>query len=445
MLRRRRASSLKLRAALIFTGIFGAIFILGFVILSWQSLSSAGERHHAGPTIALTLASGELERGPGATLRFPPGSHFTSLAGRNPGLWLIVDDGTGRSTLGRVPQSALEQFRAYSGVVESARFHVRGLPRPLSDASIERRGPLLLAAGGVDPATITLGDALRYVTAQGLVLILLALGAVGILGLLVALPLLTRALKRVTADAALIAADRPDLRLSEAAAPAEILPLVRSFNAAVERLSGELERRKRFIADVAHELRTPLAILSLQVEALPRESKSADLQRMLARMAHLVGQLLDVERLYLGARHRSEIDLAALAADVVADLAPIAVAAGYELSLDSPGQPVTISGDAHAIARAIGNLVGNAIAHAGGRGEICVTVSPGRSVGVSDEGAGIADSLRPQLFEPFSRERWDRDGCGMGLHLTREILRAHGGDALLLHSERGTRFRLQFP
>lgn len=444
MLKRRGPFSLKLRAAIIFASVFGAIFTAGFVLLSWQSLSSAGERHQAGPNIALSLAAAELERGPSGNLRFPPHGRFMDLARRNPALWLIVDDGTRRFTFGAVPAPAMAQHSAYSEF-ETARFHVRDTARPLSDASIERRGTFLIAAGGVDPATITLEDALRYVAAQGLVLILLALAAIGILGLLVALPLLTGALQRVTADAALIAADRPDLRLSETAVPSEILPLVRSFNAAVERLSDELVRRKRFITDVAHELRTPLAILSLQVEALPHEVKSADLRRVLTRMTYLVGQLLDVERLSLDAQHRSEIDLAALAADVVADLAPIAMAAGYELSLDTPGEAVWVSGDAHAIERAIGNLIGNAIAHAGGRGEICVTVSCGRAVDVVDEGQGIPDSLRPQLFEPFSRERWDRDGCGMGLHLTREIMRAHEGEALLIPSTRGAAFRLQFP
>ncbi|MFL5237692.1 MAG: sensor histidine kinase, partial [Rhizomicrobium sp.] len=62
-----------------------------------------------------------------------------------------------------------------------------------------------------------------------------------------------------------------------------------------------------------------------------------------------------------------------------------------------------------------------------------------------DEGPGVPLSIRNTLFEPFCRGRWDRDGCGLGLHLTREIMRAHGGDVSLLPTASGAAFRLEFP
>jgi signal transduction histidine kinase len=67
------------------------------------------------------------------------------------------------------------------------------------------------------------------------------------------------------------------------------------------------------------------------------------------------------------------------------------------------------------------------------------------SVEVSDQGPGVSEAGRERVFDPFHRERWDRDGCGLGLHLVREIMRAHGGAAEIVPSLEGARFRLSFP
>jgi signal transduction histidine kinase len=95
--------------------------------------------------------------------------------------------------------------------------------------------------------------------------------------------------------------------------------------------------------------------------------------------------------------------------------------------------------------RAITNLLGNALAHGGGSGAIEVKVGAGRTVDVSDQGEGVPLEARERIFEPFHRERWDRDGCGLGLHLVREIMAAHRGKACVLSSGPGTIFRLAFP
>jgi signal transduction histidine kinase len=246
-------------------------------------------------------------------------------------------------------------------------------------------------------------------------------------------------------DAAAIRPDQPTGRIQEGRVPRELLPLVRAFNAALDRLANELVRRKRFIADVAHELRTPLAIASLQIDALPKNEERKDLQRVMTRLSHLVAQMLDVERLSVAAQCRSEIDLARLASDTIAEIAPMAMAAGYEVSLDASAEPVIVRGDPRALGRAVANLIGNAVAHGNGRGEIRVRVGAWRTIDVIDEGPGVPLSIRNTLFEPFCRERWDRDGCGLGLHLTREIMRAHGGDVSLLPTVSGAAFRLEFP
>jgi signal transduction histidine kinase len=296
----------------------------------------------------------------------------------------------------------------------------------------------------VETASLGVSDSIRLFLEQGL-LPFLVLGLVGLAAMLLALPVLTSGLRRVAADAGSIRPENPAIRMNEAGVPRELLPVVRGFNAALDRLTGELDRRRRFIADAAHELKTPLAIVSLQVEALQEQPRKPDLQRMVARLSELVAQMLDVERLSINGARRCELDLSMLAADVIADMTPMALACGYELSLDAPASPVRVDGDSQALTRAIANLLGNAVSHGGGGGQIRVVIAPEGTLDVLNGGPGVPRSLRAVLFEPFSRGRWDRDGCGLGLHLTREIMRGHGGEALLLDTEEGAAFRLRFP
>lgn len=257
--------------------------------------------------------------------------------------------------------------------------------------------------------------------------VLVALVLIGILGLVamaVSLPLFTRAIRLIAAEAGSVVPQDPGRRLDERKAPRELLPLVRAFNATLDRLAAELARRKRFITDAAHELRTPLAVVALRVEALEDETAREELRRGVGRLTHLVAQMLDLERLSLSDRQHRRVDLVAAARDVLADLAPMAMKAGYEVSLDAPESAVPVIGDEHAIARAMTNLIGNSVAHGGGSGQIRVAVQGAGVIEVIDEGPGIPPSLLPHLFEPFSRGSASAEGCGLGLHLTREIMRS---------------------
>lgn len=443
----RRHLSLTIRAAMIFVCVYLAMFLAMLMMMSAASFSVDGDGHHSGPRIAATFAARELAEANG-TIGVRNDGSFASFAAKHPRLWIIGERDGRRFSFGAVPSDALTLFQSYAGVLDTGRFHVPGVSRPFSDASISRRdtqfGDVILAAGGVDPASISFADAFRYWLIAGMTP-LLVLGTVGLLAMLMVLPIITRALKRVAADAASIRPEKPDRRIDEARVPSELLPLVRGFNAALDRLASELGRRKRFIADVAHELRTPLAIASLQIDLLDDSEEKSGLRRVIVRLSHLIAQMVDVERLSLAGNQRLEFDLAALARDAIADLAPMAIGAGYELGLEAPAAPVMVTGDPHALGRAISNLIGNAVAHGGGRGQIQVIISDWRTLDVVDEGPGVPSAIRTSLFEPFCREHWDRDGCGLGLHLTREIMRAHGGDAVLLRTERGAAFRLEFP
>jgi signal transduction histidine kinase len=288
-------------------------------------------------------------------------------------------------------------------------------------------------------------EALRSYLDEGVLVVLFWIAVITAIVTAMAVPLLTRAVRPILQEAALIGVDCPENRLDEGKAPRELLPLVRAFNSALDRLSDELARRKSFIANVAHELRTPLAILTLRADSIEDDAAREDVQRGIRRLSDMVDQMLQVERLSLNRRTWTQFDLTAVATDVVADMAPMAFAGGYEISLDAPSEPVLVQGDCAAVERAIVNLVGNSVAHAGGKGRIRVEVRSELSVDVADEGPGVPASLRSQLFEPFCRDHWDTDGCGLGLYLTREIMRFHGGDARLVPSGHGARFRLEFP
>ena len=298
----------------------------------------------------------------------------------------------------------------------------------------------LVAVGGEGG----MGATLRSYFEEGVLVVILWIALLALIVTAVAVPLLTRAVKPIVIEASRIDAANPDKRLDEREAPRELLPLVRGFNGALDRLSDELSRRQRFVADVAHELRTPLAILTLRVDAIADDEAKGELRRGMGRMSDMVAQMLAVERLSLGKQEWRPVDLTVLARQVVADMAPIVMAAGYEVSLEAPDSPVLVEGDLGAIERAIVNLVGNAVAHGGESGRIRVAVSEEKTVDVLDDGPGIPEEIRKNLFEPFCRARWDTDGCGLGLHLTREIMRMHGGDACLVEPSSGAHFRLQF-
>ena len=443
----RRTPSLALRAGLIFISIYTVILMAVLAVAAIANASEHDPNRHEGASLAVRFAAEEL---PPGGWSFEPRSDgsFAQLAGKNPSLWLLARSGERTFSFGPVPETARRLFEHYGHVLGSGGFHVPNAKPALRVAAVRRydlgRESLLIAAGGVDPATLGIRRALHELGPPFLIALTI-IGILGFVAMLIALPLFSRAIRPITAEAGGLHPQNPERRLDERKAPRELLLLVRAFNATLDRLAAELARRKRFITDAAHELRTPLAVVSLRIEALEEESAKRALRRGVGGLTHLVSQMLDVERLSLSGRERSAVDIAAVARDVVADLAPTAIKSGYDLSLEAPAAPVVVSGEAHAICRAITNLVSNSIAHGGGAGQIRVVVAADRTIDVIDEGPGVPEELKPRLFEPFSRGSQNTEGCGLGLHLTREIMRSHDGDVRLVSGGRGATFRLSFP
>jgi signal transduction histidine kinase len=406
------------------------------------------EPRYFGVESAATDLELALQRTDGGALSVSA-EELAAVQRRSPRLWWLVRDADGQVISGGpAPKHERRLIEAlpppqFSGE-ETLNFMAGdGLPATAQWAQTEV-GPVTLVLGGVRTSerppyeALLLALALAIATLPPLLLLLGVLAAV-------ILPLVLRALRRLREAAADVDGADLDRRLPENQLVSELRPVARAFNAALDRVQESAGRRQRLVADIAHELRTPLAVLSLRAEELPDSPEKPELRRGLDRMSRMVSQILDSERLGAPNRRREPVDLVELARVAVADIAPLAISEGYQVEFAAEREPVMVEGDSAALGRAIANLLSNAVTHAGGGGTILVRVSPAGVVEVGDEGPGLPPGAGARVFEPFHRERWDKDGCGLGLHLVQEVMRAHGGCAEAAPSASGALFRLVFP
>jgi signal transduction histidine kinase len=239
-----------------------------------------------------------------------------------------------------------------------------------------------------------------------------------------------RPLRAVSARAATITTETTGVRLADARLPSELSPLVGAFDQALDRLERGLISQRDFTANAAHQLRTPLAILTAQLDELPGSAPIALLRSDVARMNRLVDQLLRVARLdSVPLAVGATIDLKAVAADAVRSLAPWAISRKRTIGFDAPNHPVWVHGNADAIEDALRNLIENAVGHAPPETEVTVAVSPDGAVEVADRGPGVAAEDRERIFERFWRGRAAArgEGAGLGLAIVAQIVAAHGG------------------
>jgi two-component system OmpR family sensor kinase len=251
-----------------------------------------------------------------------------------------------------------------------------------------------------------------------------------------------RSVGRITEIAASIDVDRRGQRLPVENVPLEVLPLVEAVNAALARLDHGYTQQKRFLADAAHELRTPIAILHTNLEAMPTSRQQQKLLNDVGRLANTAEQLLDLHRMDFGIQSMEEVDLVHICQLAAGDLAPNAIAAGYELSFSADRKRIPVQGDAGALERVVSNLIRNAIEHGGGRGSIRVTASFPNVIEVIDEGPGIPVDQREEIFEPFYRVSPKPRGAGLGLNLVKQIVQRHGGEVSVIATDRGAHFRV---
>jgi two-component system, OmpR family, sensor kinase len=240
--------------------------------------------------------------------------------------------------------------------------------------------------------------------------------------------------------------------------PREIQPLTHAFNALLSRLRRAAAAQGAFIADAAHEFKTPLTALKLQVQLAERADTDeerlqafADLKGGLERTSHLVHQLLTHARQDPSVPRRvsDRIDLASLARSVAADFVPIAADRRIDLGVKD-GDPATayIHGNPESLRIMLNNLVDNAIRYtpSGGLVDITVRQRPGCvSVAVEDTGPGIPEEELTRVLDRFYRvPGTPSEGSGLGLAIVRQIARAHGAEIRLCNAAQGLQAEVSF-
>ncbi|WP_246711137.1 sensor histidine kinase [Rhizobium leguminosarum] len=385
------------------------------------------------------VAANSIVRDAAGAPRVEVTPELAKLREESPDLWFAARLGDGNVVaFGQVP-AEYAPLVPHLDKLSSADMRGQFEPFTLSALVRQESGPagdmMIIAHGRVQPFTALITIASNIVAAT----IFLVLALVSI----VATPMIvTRALAGVlktTEEAERIDAGRRGIRLSEDKVPREIGPLVRAVNEALDRLDESYNRQHRFIASAAHELRTPIAILRMKIDAAT-DMGLRSLLPDVSRLATLSEQLLDLHRLDNGAPS-DRIDLVALARSVVADLAPVLIASGkaIEVIVEQPGK---IMGNTGSIERALTNLIQNGVEHGGN--EVIVRVN-GTSLEVEDNGVGIPGEEHERVLEPFHRLRPRSSGTGLGLNLVKQVVDHHGGRITIAEAPSGGAIvRLEF-
>ena len=402
-----------------------AILLLGMAVLTMRLFGA--NPTYIDPRVGTTLATSVLIDGDELTLASNP--EVTDFLRDQPNLWFVATDGRGRFlTRGHVPDMYRDISNRLANL-DASEIHTDSSSGALGMAIVvqDREGVRIRLMAGGAPRSDAKGFfflLVRYLSPMFVFpLVLLTI---------IAVPLVilrsTAGVRTIAAQAAVIDIARGEAVLEGAGVPREIQPLVGAFNEALHRLRADHIARDRFLIDAAHELRMPIAILETRMGGMADSALKTRLLTDLARLSNVAEQLLDLQRLGHPDLELVAVDLVTLVRNVSSDIAPLAVAAGYELSVEvPPSGSVIVLGHAMSLSRVVTNLIQNAIIHAGGRGLIEITVLSTGGFEVRDAGPGLAVEEQSMVFEPFYRLDNATPGNGLGLYLAREIIDRHGG------------------
>ena len=426
--------SLQVRLALRVAALYIAATVVVIVVLmsrAYDTARSLGDQELLlrANDLARYVTAGEnglprLELPPnlGAMYQVPSGSDI-----------FAIRDANGRVIAAAPPRFA-EFVAGWPGATfEPARFSVRldTEPGDFDGLSISREtvtGLVSVSVGRSSAGAAALYALMRkfiHDTIWAVSILVLAALAVGILGIRSGL----KPVRSISEMAAAIGPHAMSVRLPDKGLPSEISPLVTAVNRALDRVEQGFNIQRKFTANAAHELRTPLAIITAALEEIEGDDDFVELKADVARMNRLVEQLLRVARLDAIVLDVTGVaDLNEAAGSVVATMAPWALARDRTIAFKGFRDPVLVKGNRHAIGDAIRNLVENAVLHSPAWSEVLLRTDPDGRVSVADRGPGIIAADQERIFDRFWRGKCVQfEGAGLGLAIVKEIMNAHGG------------------
>ena len=432
----RRGRSLYSRIIFVLAVIFGASAVVMGMAAHFYARIAADEAYDrllvgAALQIAETINARE-----GTVSVDPPVSAFETLSlSNNDRIFYKVSDPRGRVLTGYDDLASVSHSRnSDQPVIADGEY--RGFPiriaavgRFLSDQSAGGWAEVVM--GQTREARAELA---RDLTQKALFLIL-GMTTLAFAGVLFAVRRALEPLVRIERE--IRSRDPKDLQPLDVETPREIQILVSTINRFMDRLNGRIALMQRFIADAAHQIRTPLAGLASQVDLLSAEGNPSRREQQLERvkertseLGRLTNQLLSHAMII----HRAEvarlepIDLVALARQTLVNAIPLSLEREVDISFDAPSGPVGMNGDAVSLREALSNLIHNALKHgADSRLEVRVLADGDWAVmEVTDDGPGIPPSEWQRALEPFHTK--SETGSGLGLAIAGDVVRAHGGE-----------------
>lgn len=267
---------------------------------------------------------------------------------------------------------------------------------------------------------------------------------------------LTRGLSPLTSLQDHIRSRRPDdlSPIDASGVPEEISPLVQSLNDMLARLSQSIQLQKRFIADAAHQMKTPLAGMRMQSELALRQSDRLEIRHSLEQLSkssesatRMINQLLALARAETQSAHTlpfEKIELTSLARNIVQDWVQTALSRQIDLGFESENDTLPIYGNPTMLREMINNLIDNALRYTPTLGSVTVRVQADHEqqkavLEIEDTGTGIPPSERTHIFERFYRIIGSQvDGSGLGLAIVREIATGHDAEIDITSNPRST-------
>lgn len=226
--------------------------------------------------------------------------------------------------------------------------------------------------------------------------------------------------------------------------------LNREITKRVEKRTAELnksmERYQAFASDVAHELRTPLAVIKTRLDSVGDEAVRANLRTEVDSMTRLIAKIMDLARVDTLSLEREKVELGAVCREVAEAFAPVAITENRSIALQGAEKPIFALIDPNAVALALRNLLENALRFAPEGSTVIIDVDDTPSISVIDHGSGVKNDMKKAIFQRFKRADQRGRGFGVGLSIVARVMEAHGGHIEIKDTPGGgSTFTMKFP